>query len=536
MTTLFKYSLSAPGQILRCSFLNSKTCALYVDNVSYSYEQLSHDILKLTSFFIEQQLSETSIGVYAARNYESYVAAIAIMLSSNRYVPLNPKFPVDKNSKICELSEIKYVFLGDQDSKPYCELHRELSTQPIVIRNSLKKGDVFDAEFLYWDEHKYNLDDTLLDLINNLAKPEQIAYILFTSGSTGLPKGVPITHKNLASYIHNVKSLTHLKTNDRCTQMFDLTFDLSIHDIFVTLSSGASLYVVPDKSVTAPAKFIKEHELTHWFSVPSVISFMKTFKMLKENAFPFLKMSLFCGEALSVDNVKIWQKACPNSKITNIYGPTEATIGITYFHWNDSLNELKFEKDIVPIGKAFTEQEAVVMDEKLNPTIENESGELYLSGEQLSPGYWKNNETTAKIFIFDPKTRKTWYKTGDIAKLTKHGLCYLGRSDSQVKICGYRVELGEIESTIKQLTKAEFVCAFSTPLKNENATGIEVFVSTNEFSIIELLSLCKKSLPSHMVPKKVYILQDFPFNDNGKIDRPALFKILEQKYVDSKDF
>ncbi len=531
MTSPFKYSLSAPQQILNTASKHLNSCALFVDQQAYTYQQLSDDIQQLASFFIENNIKETSIAVYATRNYESYVASIAIMLSSNRYVPLNPKFPVEKNAKICQLSEIKYLFHGKHHSESLDDLITILNPKPIILKNFENDTPSSSDNTMDWNKEAYKIDAKKLEKIKSLAQPDQIAYILFTSGSTGTPKGVPITHKNLASYIHNVASFTTLDHNDRCTQMFDLTFDLSIHDIFVTLNNSASLYVVPDQSVTAPAKFIKEHKITHWFSVPSVISFMKTFKMLKENSFPNLKLSLFCGEALSVDNVKSWEIACPHSEIINIYGPTEATIGITYFKWESSFNDLEFEKDIVPIGHAFSHQEARVMDKALNIQKENESGELYLAGDQLSQGYWKSSEITDQVFIHDKMTQKTWYKTGDIAKYTEYGLCYLGRLDSQVKICGFRVELGEVESTIKKVSGAEFVCAFSTPLKDENATGLEIFISNHEFSTLELLSLCKKALPSYMVPKKIHLRQAFPFNSNGKIDRPALLKVLEKEYV-----
>ena len=302
-----------------------------------------------------------------------------------------------------------------------------------------------------------------------------------------------------------------------------------MHDILLCFSSGACLYSIPERSLMAPAKYIKEHEITFWFSVPSVVSFMNSFKMLKENSFPAIRCSLFCGEALTVENAVAWQKAAPNSLVENIYGPTEATIAFTRYKWEKGLGSSEFEKGYVPIGEAFKGLTTEVVDENGDVCALGQTGELLLGGDQLSPGYWHDAYKTREIFIerSEQGVRSRWYKTGDLVKKSKFGLVFLGRLDSQVKINGHRVELGEIENALRKEADTSFAVAITLPLNSDNATKVVAFVAQSQKNEMQIKDRLKLSLAPYMVPQEIHFLDSFPLNANGKIDRKEIAKRLE---------
>jgi len=271
-----------------------------------------------------------------------------------------------------------------------------------------------------------------------------LAYVFFTSGTTGTPKGVPITHANVLSYLRGIKSFIEIGPDDRVMQVVDLTFDLSVHDIFLAWTAGACLISIPENGTLLCTRFVEEHSGTHWLSVPSAAALVKQTGLLTSGSMPTLKYSLFCGEALPGTVAENWATAAPNSKIFNIYGPTEATVAFSAAPY---VPGQAYPPAIVSLGSAFPEQRMGLFDEN-GCRIDDGVGEICLAGSQLTDGYWNAPQITAERFFKAEGER--WYRTGDLGKFVPgEGYAFLGRSDRQVKIRGYRVELQEIENAVR---------------------------------------------------------------------------------------
>jgi len=362
--------------------------------------------------------------------------------------------------------------------------------------------------------------------------PDSIAYLLFTSGSTGQPKAVMVSHANVLHYVDYVTRRYSITCDDRVSQNFDLTFDLSAHDLFVAWQRGACVCCPNKKQRFKPDDFIKGAGLTIWFSVPSTALFMHRLGVLKPDLYPNLRLSLFCGEALPAEIARRWALAAPNSVIENIYGPTELTIACTAYRWDDKLSPQQCEHGIVPIGEPFDDMEVLIADENLEEVQDGMAGELLMRGPQMSAGYWQDEERTKPAFVAVPgKNGKVFYRTGDRVRRRGPGklMVYLGRVDSQMQVLGYRVEMGEVECAVRQASGLDGVVAIGWPLTQRGADGIEVFVEAETLDVTGLVAELKSKLPPYMVPRNIRLLRALPLNSNGKFDRQALLKILEKE-------
>jgi acyl-coenzyme A synthetase/AMP-(fatty) acid ligase len=246
--------------------------------------------------------------------------------------------------------------------------------------------------------------------------------------------------------------------------------------------------------------------------------------------YPRLRLSLFCGEALPVEIVRQWALAAPNSAIENLYGPTELTIACTAYRWENTSSPAECEHEVAPIGAPFDDMEVIIVDEELREVENGAAGELLVTGPQLSLGYWQEEERTRKAFVRLPGRPGVYYRTGDRVRRQTPGkpLIYLGRVDSQIKVLGHRVELGEVESAVRKASGLDGVVALGWPMTASGAEAIEVFLQAEEVDVKSLLAEIKRKLPPYMVPRNIRPLSRFPLNANGKFDRSALLKKLEE--------
>jgi len=466
-------------------------------------------------------------GIFAYRSETAYAGVLGGLMAGHGYVPLNPTFPIDRTRLMLERSMCRSLIV---DARSGPQLEKLLSGFPLPLL--VICPDLNDVTELAKQLPNHQVIGAA-DLADAAEwKPRNIdvnsiAYLLFTSGSTGQPKGVMVSHANVLHYVDYITKRYRIESDDRLSQTFDLTFDLSAHDLFVTWTNGACLCVPTQKQMIKPGAFINAARLTAWFSVPSTAIFMRRLGELKPGLYPHLRLSLFCGEALPVDVVRDWSVAAPNSRIENIYGPTELTIGCTAYRWDRRKSSAECEQGIVPIGEPFEDMEALIVDRDLREVPVGCEGELLMTGPQLSRGYWCDEEKTRRAFVSVAGRSDIYYRTGDRVRRAAPNkpLVYLGRLDSQVKVLGHRVELGEVEAVVRSLSRVDAVVALAWP-NGSNADGIELFLEAEKFDTEPLMKQLKAKLPYYMVPRRIWTLPRLPLNPNGKYDRKTLQGIV----------
>lgn len=505
--------------------------ALEVEGRSLTYSELRQQAERIAATL--QSLDHGSgpllTAVFAYRSVVAFSAILGVLLRGHGYVPLNRTFPPDRTRVMLERSGCRAVVVDEMSARQLDAILADIK-QPLILLLP-EAGDVSGLA-ARWPQHRVlgarDLVPPTADLAPVEASPDAIAYVLFTSGSTGSPKGVMVSQRNVWSYLDVVVPRYGLTEEDRCSQNFDLTFDVSVHDLFVTWEAGACLCCPTQKSIISPGKFIKDARLTAWFSVPSTPVFMKTLGMLKPGFYPSLRLSLFAGEALPVEVVKGWAAAVPNSVIENIYGPTELTITCTGYRWDNTSSPAECEQGVVPIGEPFEGMEALIVDEQLREVPVGVPGELIMAGPQVALGYLNDPEKTAAAFVIPPGRDRVFYRTGDRVRraAADKPLVYLGRMDNQVKVLGHRVELGEIEAVVREESAVDGVVALGWPVGPAGAGGIEVFLQSEAFDSKALRARLEIRLPVYMVPRRIHFLPSFPLNANGKYDRAALLRIL----------
>jgi amino acid adenylation domain-containing protein len=462
----------------------------------------------------------------------AYGGILGILGSGRGYCPLNPKFPIDRTLVMLKASGCRTLVVGQECAATLESLLPRLD-KPL---NLIIPDPDWQPESKLLGPHRVVSARQLSKvaepsepaLNGKPLDPNATAYLLFTSGSTGIPKGVAVSQSNAVAYMEYAAKRFGFHSGDRCSQNFDLTFDLSVHDLFTCWDAGATLCPYAEQTLT-PATLIEEKEITCWFSVPSVAMFASKVGLLQPDAFPTLRWSLFCGEALSASLAESWQQAASNSILENLYGPTEATIAITWYRWNSETSPAECVSGLVPIGWPFDGQQVCAVNEKLEPVPNGESGELCLGGSQVTRGYLNDPEKTAKSFVRLSHTGdKIWYRTGDLVRQDDRGCSfYLGRRDFQVKISGYRVELQEIDLVLREAAKTELAVAIPWPLSGGSASGIVGVVSgADPSSDSQVIATCQARLPRYMVPTRIYHFQQIPLNVNGKIDRGKITEML----------
>jgi amino acid adenylation domain-containing protein len=476
-------------------------------------EEITYRDLRARSVAVATALTASDSGdgppltaVFGSRSIGSFAAILGALLRGHGYVPLNPRYPAARNREILERARCRAIVVDLSSGEAVQELLSGLREPPRMV--------------LAEDDEQ---TDRTFDPVE--AQPDDPAYLLFTSGSTGRPKGVVVTHANVRAFLDAIAERYSLDEHERLSQLFDLTFDLSAFDMFVAWESGACVCCPAETQLLRPADFVRDAALTVWFSVPSVGMFMERFGALGPGAFPDLRLSVFCGEALPAELATRWAAAAPSAVVDNLYGPTEATIACTAHRWDSSSHA--GANGLVPIGRPMGATMTSVVDESLHAVEPGQPGQLVVGGPQVVAGYLDDEAATARAFVTVPGFGRG-YLTGDRVVEPAPGapLEYLGRMDNQIKVLGHRVELEEVEAILREEAGAEAV-AVGWPRTASGAAGIVAFVAAGSFDPVTLRRALGARLPDYMVPREFRLVHELPLNANGKRDRNALMALLE---------
>ena len=496
------------SRFLHAASLFPERPALEVAGTTLTYSELHRRALGIARLLLERDPGSGTpplSAVFASRSVEAFAAVLGILLRGHGYVPLNPRFPVLRNREMLERAGCRVVVVDPQHLDAARELTAELREPPLLL---VPTGEEPETEVALPS-----------------GGPETPAYLLFTSGSTGRPKGVLVRQANVVAFLDAIAARYELNETDRFSQLFDLTFDLSAFDMFAAWQSGACVCCPGAGQLLRPADFVRDSGLTVWFSVPSAAMFLDRLGGLKPTMFPSLRLSLFCGEALTAELADAWAAAASNSIVENLYGPTEATIACTAHTWRPG--SPPGANGFVPIGEPMGPTESRVVDAELREVGDGEPGQLLLGGPQVVEGYWDDPAATARSFVTMPG-KGQGYLTGDRVLRPRGGdpLEYLGRIDSQIKILGHRVELEEVEAVLREEAQAEAI-AVGWPLTPSGAAGIVAFIATASVDTVRLRRALSERLPEFMVPRELRLVAELPLNANGKRDRKAVLSLLE---------
>jgi D-alanine--poly(phosphoribitol) ligase subunit 1 len=506
--------------------------ALWVDRCALSYQELLTTATGVAHALRNDGCANPPTdrcAILGGRSLLSFVGILGAVLAGATYVPMNPRHPRERLAALLDAAEPDSIIICDGCA----DLARSLLARfPRALRVLVPYASTVPDWAKNLPQHQFltrgDLERRSEPLIVRGGGRENGAYLLFTSGSTGAPKGVLVRNRNVMTYLRAVSARYAPQPEDRFIQLFDLTFDLSVHDMFLCWSAGAALYCPPESARMAPRDFVRRHDLTFWFSVPSTAAVMSRLRMLRPGDFPSLRWSLFCGEALPKRLAEAWIAAAPNCIVENLYGPTEATVAITAYRVPRNPDHRAPLPDVLPIGYPLEGQQVKIICANGHPAEDGEDGELYVGGSQITDGYWRRPDLTAERFIISADTAidGPWYRTGDrVRRTADHGLMFLGRMDRQVKVAGHRIELDEVEAALRRAARCDSAAALAWPIDSDGlARGILAFVPANSATPDIILENCRRMLPHYMVPSAVRVVADWPLNTNGKTDYKRLFK------------
>lgn len=450
--------------------------------------------------------------VYLKKSISCIVCFMGAMYSANPYVPTAYDMPANRIQKIVDSLQGRGHIITDANGL------ETLKTMDIPETISIH---------IYEEIIKTEADNALVEKTLSSAIDTDPIYIMFTSGSTGAPKGVTVPHRGVIDYAMWVAKTFGIDETSVLGNQAPFYFDNSIFDIYSCLLTGAKMVIIPETLFMFPVKlpeFVRDNDITTIFWVPTVMINVANSGVLSEIELPKLENVVFCGEVMPNTQLNIWRKAQPHCTYANLYGPTEISDVCTYYIADRPFKD----SDPLPIGRACENMRIIILNEQNEIAKTNEQGEICVIGTGVSLGYWNNLEITQKAFMQNPVNpyyEERIYRTGDLAFIDDEGLIiYLGRKDNQVKVKGNRIELGEIENAAMCVDGVKGACA----VFDENKQQIVLFVeSQTDFKLRKMNLELKKYIPNYMLPSGLIVMDKFPHTANDKIDRVTLKNSLK---------
>lgn len=449
------------------------------------------------------------IAVFLDKTVFALTAFFGVVYSGNFYTVIDSAMPADRISTIFESLKPTAIITDSE------HIH--------IAERIANCGEII----LIDDALKQPVDEARLSEIRRRAIDTDPLYSLFTSGSTGVPKGTVVNHRNVIAYSEWVSEAFDITNETVFGSQTPFYFSMSVLDVFSTIRNGASFHIIPKKYFSFPIKlleYIKDRDVNTIYWVPSALSIVANWKALDYVELPKLKKVLFAGEVMPTKQLNMWIKKRPDIFYANLYGPTETTDICTYY-----VVDREFRDDeTLPIGKPCSNCDVMILTEDNRLAEVGEEGELCARGSFLAMGYYNNPEKTKEVFVQNPLNTvypEIIYKTGDLVKLNENNeIIYISRKDYQIKHMGYRIELGEIEAAAGSIEKIKTcVCIY-----NETEDKIVFIYEGSKMSDSELMDKLSEKLPVYMRPNVIKRIKQIPYNQNGKIDR----KLLKQTYKD----
>ncbi|TXS08184.1 amino acid adenylation domain-containing protein [Streptomyces sp. ms191] len=452
------------------------------------------------------------VGLFAARGPSAYAGYLAALRLGAAVVPLHPGFPAARTRRMCEQAAPDVVLADaeawERGDGSWAEGVPVLALSGAEVRSAVPTGSL----------GPYRPD------------PDRTAYLLFTSGTTGRPKGIPIRHRQALAFLRQAAARYEVGPGCRMSHTFDLTFDLSVFDLFVTWGGGATLVEPAPAESFSPVDYVTGRRLTHWFSVPSAVSVGAGLGQLPAGRATGLRYSVFCGEQLTYEQVAAWRALAPATVVDNLYGPTELTVACSAYRLpRDPADWPRTSNGTVPIGR---------IHDSLDHLVDPESGELCVRGPQRFDGYLDPADDADRFRAAPAQDGPfagagRYYRTGDRVRYEDGRLVHLGRLDDQVKIRGFRVELGEVEAALRRLPQvAHCVVVDVAAAGHDGVRELAACYTGDPVPRRDLLNSLRGTLPIHLVPRRFLHRDTLPLNANGKVDRNAL-RLLAGEAVDA---
>lgn len=471
-----------------------------------SFRELTDIARRIGSYISTYHIIHAPFIVFMEKSADNVAGFMGVLYSGNFYCPIDTEMPAARIQTIIKLLNpagivVDKVNLGRLDA---------LSFEGHVI--------------VYEDAMKYACNDEKLSIIRKKMLDTDPAYVLFTSGSTGIPKGVLINHRSIIDFTDWMSEKFHIVSEDNFGNQSPFFFDLSVGDLYCTLKAGCTNYIIPKRLFTFPIellRFLNEKKINIIFWVPSALCIVANLRALNKVKLEWLDRVLFCGEVMPNKQLNIWRRALPDAMFVNLYGPCEATDACTYYIVNR-----EFEDDApLPIGFPCENTEILVLNENERPVGGEEIGELCIRGTSLAMGYYNDPKRTKEVFVQNPLNTgypEIIYRTGDLVKYNEYGeLMYVSRKDFQIKHMGHRIELGEIETAAASIKEIETCACIYDDIKKKI-----ILIYAGEYVDEEKVkNVLQTKLQEYMIPGFVIRLKELPYNTNGKIDRKQLKEI-----------
>ncbi len=472
-----------------------------------TFRRLREQAMALGTQMAKRGLFKKPVVIYLEKGVDVLVSFMGAAYSCNFYSPIDIDMPASRVNKILEVLKPSLVVTTAGLRSVFAEY-------------------AYEGEYLLFEEAVLSeADEACIEDARSRGIDTDLLYVLFTSGSTGVPKGVTINHRSVIDYIDWVTETFEITQQDSFGNQAPFYFDNSILDIYSTIKIGATTYIIPKNLFAQPVpllEYLLEKKINTIFWVPSaliVVAKLKAFRNVDLSS--TLKRVLFCGEVMPNKQLNTWRKFLPDVLYANLYGPTEITDACTCY-----IVDREFADDEpLPIGIPMANTDILVLNDRNEPVSGDEIGELCVRGTSLSMGYYNNPDKTREAFVqnpLNPYVPETIYRTGDLVRYNAYGeIIYLSRKDFQIKHMGHRIELGEIETAVSSLEEITLCCC----LYDEKRQKIVLFIE-EQLEKAYINEKISGLVPEYMLPGKVVTMEQMPINANGKIDRVKLKEFL----------